>query len=104
MEAVAHKWYNIGLALGLTDSTLERIKMKEQTDVHVLLTKTIVEWMKMNHDITRFGQPTWRRIVEAVRARSGGGNPALADALARKCSGKNSLICYKRHGTPKYIT
>ena len=89
LEAVAHRWYNIGLALGLTDSILERIKMKEQTDVHVLLTKTIVEWLKMNHDINRFGQPTWRRIVEAVRAKCGGGNPALADALAKKYSGKS---------------
>ena len=91
---MAHKWPNIGLALGLSPSTLENIKMmKGQTaDVYELLTNIILEWLKMNHDIDKFGKPTWRRIVEAVRAKSGGGNPALADALAKKYSGKNFCI------------
>ena len=91
LEQVAHKWHNLGLALGLSPSTLENIKMvKGQTaDVYELLTNIILEWLKMNHDIDKFGKPTWRRIVEAVRAKSGGGNPALADTLARKYSGKN---------------
>ena len=88
LEQVAHKWYNLGLALGLSPSTLENIKMRGQTDVLDLLTSMIVEWLKMNHDTNKFGQPTWRRIVEAVRDKTGGGNPALANALARKYSSK----------------
>ena len=84
LEQVAHKWYNLGLALGLSPSTLESIKINGHNDVYMSLTNVIVEWLKMSHDINK---PTWGRIVEAVRAKSGGGNPALADALARKYSG-----------------
>ena len=31
----------------------------------------------------RFGEPTWRRLVEAVKDKVGGNNPALAQKIAR---------------------
>ena len=55
---MAHRWYNLGLALGLSPTTLENIRMKGQTDVNELLTSVVLEWLKMNHDINRFGMPT----------------------------------------------
>ena len=88
LEPVAHKWYDIGLALGLSPSTLDGIS-KGQGDIYELLRSMIVEWLKMSYNYEKFGKPTWRRIVEAVRATSGGRNPALADVLARKHGGKN---------------
>ena len=83
LDQVAHRWDKIGLALGLTPSTLERIR----TDQADPWRTTITEWLKMKYNVQRFGKPTWRRIVEAVRAKSGGGNPALANTLAAKYSG-----------------
>ena len=88
LEAVAHRWYDIGLALGLRSSALDGIKSKGQ-DVLELLRNMIIEWLKMSYNVERFGPPTWRRIVEAVRANSGGKNPALADILARKYNGEH---------------
>ena len=89
LEAVAYRWYEIGLALGLLPSTLERIKSftSGESGFDKVLTSVIVEWLKMNYDTARHGKPTWRRIVKAVRATAGGSNPALADLLERKhCS------------------
>ena len=80
--------------LGLRNSILEVIRSKEQGDIYDSLRGVIVEWLKMNYNTAKFGQPTWRRIVEAVRATTGGRNPALADRLARKynCGKKFMLI------------
>ena len=33
--------------------------------------------------VERFGDPTWRRLVEAVQDKVGGDNLALAQAIAR---------------------
>ena len=90
---MASRWYDIGLFLGYKNSTLDSIKSKGQ-DVHELLRNMIIEWLKMSYNVERFGPPSWRRIVEAVRANSGGKNPALADILARKYNGEHNTSMY----------
>ena len=94
---MAHRWYEIGLALGLTPSSLDRLRslVIGETDFIRLLTSMIVEWLKLGYNTDRFGKPTWRRIVEAVRASTGGRNPALAEALERKYGGKLKLHNFK---------
>ena len=69
----------MGLALGLSPSTLDK---------HTSLTDVIVEWLKTNYNVEKFGLPTWKRIVKAVGEMSGGGNLALAATLANKYSGE----------------
>lgn len=90
LEPVADRWYKLGLALGLRPSTLDRMRTSGQTDDPLL--NTIRKWLNMSYDAGRFGAPTWRRMVEAVRDKSGGGNPALAAALARKYCGKLTIV------------
>ena len=81
------EWYGIGMELGLKPGTLERIS-KGQGNIKDMFRNMILDWLKMNYDTARFGPPTWRRIVEAVRASAGGDNPALANQLARNHGGK----------------
>ena len=75
------------MVLGLSNSTLEGIA-RGQGDEIVLLRVMVAKWLRMGFNTAMFGKPTWRRIVEAVRATSGGNNPALADKLAEKHGGK----------------
>lgn len=84
---MAHMWREIGLVLGLRDSTLERIA-RGQGDEIVLLRIMIAKWLKMKYNVAMFGAPTWRNIVKAVRASTGGDDPTLADELAEKYRGK----------------
>ena len=63
-----HQWRHIGLVLGLTDSSLDRISSEGQGDMYELLRRTIREWLNMSYNYEKFGKPTWGRIVEAVRA------------------------------------
>ena len=46
----------------------------------------------MYSQVERFGKPTWRRLVEAVKDDMGGSNPALAQAIA-----KHHQVCNHIH-------
>ena len=68
------KWYNIGLALGLTAGTLDAI---EQTKRHVTdqcFTETLKMWLKSEL------QPSWGGLAKALRT-SPVGLGHLADQL-----------------------
>ena len=61
LEPVAHRWRQIGLALGLRDSTLEITRARVQPDVYELLGSVIIEWLRANYTEGKYGPPTWRR-------------------------------------------
>ena len=41
-------------------------------------------WLKQNYDIEVFGKPTWRKLVIAVAAKSGGSHRYQATEIAKK--------------------
>ena len=45
--------------------------------------------------VERFGEPTWRRLVETVEDKVGGKNPALARTIAgdHLCTPGNHIYC-----------
>lgn len=69
--------YHIGSALGLKQDILDTIK-QESTDHAEALTKIITNWLRKNYNFDRFGEPTWKRLAEAMNSSVGGGNTALA--------------------------
>ena len=42
-----------------------------------------MNWLRGNYDTEMHGPPTWKMLVEAVRAPTGGNNTALAKRIAR---------------------
>ena len=86
------KWKEIGMALGLKENTLNRIE-HENHDLMSRLRKMVLEWLKKNYNTEKFGEPTWEKLVAAVRSRVGGNNSALAQEIAR---GHGNLLYYCR--------
>ena len=74
------KWRDIGLALGLTDPQLETIQA-DNTNVSSCLTAMLRDWLNKSYNTTRYGEPSWQRLSDAVRHRAGGNNPHLADRI-----------------------
>ena len=89
---VAHKWRNIGLALKLDPNLLERIGTRNHRDVISYMSDTLTEWLQKAYDTTRFGDPSWKLLTEAVAHPVGGNNPALAKEISLKYNGKNSTL------------
>ena len=77
------KCYEIGTALKVKQSALDRIEKECLLDYNKALRKVIAESLKRNYDTERYGPPTWKALVEAVKSPIGGDNAALAEKIAK---------------------
>ena len=85
-------WEDIGLGLHLKSSKLSEIKMSHPGDLNGCLRDTVQEWLKKNYNTAKFGEPSWRMIVEGVAEVDNG----LAQRIAGKHSGSS---CYRSQVT-----
>ena len=84
---MAHNWRGVGKALRLHPDLLKRIEA-DNSDVRSRLEEVLTEWLQKAYDTTRFGQPSWQVLVEAVAHPAGGNNRALAEHIAGRHNGK----------------
>ena len=92
---IAHKWNGFGTALQLAPALLDKIEKESGNDVDSCLKKVVSLFLKQNYKFSKYGYPTWRKIIQAVYHRVGGCNPALALEIARKHrKGSNYKIYY----------
>ena len=83
---VADTWEDVGLALRLDPSLLNRVGT-DHGNVRGCLRGMLTEWLKKAYNTSQFGDPSWRLVVEAVAHPAGGNNPALAQHIAKKYNG-----------------
>ena len=81
---VAANWRNIGTQLGVRHNRLEAIQGDKPLDC---LRQMLATWLQKNYNVERFGEPTWVKLVEAVKLLAGGGNPSLAIKIAKNHKG-----------------
>ena len=97
LNPVSAEWRNVGIALGLMPSSLDRIQAENSDDPSACLTMMVMQWLKRNYyNVKRFGEPTWQRLVKVVGNSTGGANIALAREIARMHRAKgmsNRYIC-----------
>ena len=73
------RWKTLGRKLGLKSGLLQKINSDYRRDgVEECFHQVLEEWLKRNHDVDRFGPPTWYSLANAVK-RSG--DAALADDI-----------------------
>ena len=76
---VAHRWYQMGVILGVPVAQLEDIRLDEDLAgdrESAMFTK----FLRSYSDIL---QPTWQLLVDAVGHKAGGDNLRLAQTLSR---------------------
>ena len=62
--------------------TINKIESNHRGDTETCLQKVLEYWLKKDYDYKRYGGPCWRMVCVAVK--EGGGDPALADEIARE--------------------
>ena len=85
------RWKHIGLALRLDLTHLNEIQ-NSNSDLQDCLTEMLDLWLKKEYNTKRFGEPTWRLLVIAVGHPAGGNDHVLAEKIAGKYGGTDSLI------------
>ncbi len=80
LNGVANNWFSIGLFLGIPYKHMELFKLEDSLEESII--KMVDTWMARKQDVEVFGEPSWRKLVEAVASRSGGGHRRLASEIA----------------------
>jgi len=78
-------WEDIGTALHIKVSKLDEIKAAHPADPNKCLRATMSEWLQKNYKTEKFGDPSWRLLVKAVRDF----NKGVAERIARDHPGKS---------------
>lgn len=84
LNPLSARWKKIGRAFGLKANVLERIKAANPENPEECLSQVILEWLRLNYNVKKFGRPTWKRLVEVVARPAGGNNTVLAKKIAKK--------------------
>ena len=79
---VVPRWRGFGEALRLSRISLKKIEIDNNYDSEMCLRTTLSEYLMKNYSYDEHGNPSWRKIVEAVSHRTGGNNNSLALRIA----------------------
>ena len=75
------KWEMIGLAFGLKSSKLKEIEA-ERSKLDGRLIDVLRNWLNRCYNVKKFGEPSWRKVVEVVADPCAGDNLVLAKTIA----------------------
>ena len=82
VEQLSACWKQIAISLRLKINTINKIEVDCRGSAVTCLQKVLECWLRKDYDYERYGIPCWRRVCVAVK--EGGGDPALADEIARE--------------------
>lgn len=82
--ASADSWEDIGIGLRLKVPSLEEIgKFRRGRR----MSEVVRSWLKREYNVKKFGEPSWRALVQVVANPAAGNDPKLALKIARKHPG-----------------
>ena len=90
LTPVAARWKFIGAALGISISVLDNIESSHPGKIKECLAKMVTTWLSKNHNMKRFGRPTWKKLITVVAEPAAGNDAALARTIASKIGSKHS--------------
>ena len=77
-------YFSLGLSLRLRVADLKNIReaYPSESDANSALIDVLLLWLHQKYNVQRFGQPTWKMLVEAVDKETGGNDHELALKIA----------------------
>ena len=88
VDSVLDKWRSVGGALGVQPNRIRAIQATHPTSLENCMDETLLVWLRRSHNEAKHGPPTWKKLVQAIAARAGGQNVALAQKIAEDHQGK----------------
>ena len=98
LMSLAAKYRGVGMSLGLSADDLDAIHLKSLGDPKLALSEVISTWIKQAYNVSRFGCPSWSRVVAAVDSKAGGYNHALAKKIASEHQGRKNKYSVSTKG------
>uniref|UniRef100_A0A1X7SYP1 Death domain-containing protein n=1 Tax=Amphimedon queenslandica TaxID=400682 RepID=A0A1X7SYP1_AMPQE len=82
VKPISASWKSFAISLRLRITDINIIEASSHGNTISCLQKVLEYWLKKNYDYESHGIPCWRMVCVAVK--EGGGNPALANEIARE--------------------
>lgn len=74
LTPVVARWQAIGEGLRLKGGKLDEIRTNHPNDAASCMGVVASNWLKRNYSVRRFGEPTWRKLVEMIGSPMAGNN------------------------------
>ena len=84
LNEVVSQWKIIGVHFGLKLSKLNEIEEANRGDLKKCFLDMVTNWLCRNYNVKKFGEPSWRKVVEVMANPAAGENAVLATAIATK--------------------
>ena len=88
VQRLVASWSKLALYIHVRSDAIERIEQNHPGDAQQCLHQSIMEWLKKNYNLEKFGHPSWRMLVRAVKRLDN----ALAHGIAIAHGGKSVWI------------
>lgn len=82
LEPLSARWKEIGIILGARYDFLEGLYRSDER-ASECVNSIVKRWLKKKFDV-RFGTPSWKKLVEAIGAKTGGCNAVHAKTIAEQ--------------------
>ena len=89
---VSSRWKDFGISFGLKSSKLKEIGADGGKRPLEYLCEVLTELLTRNYNVEKFGELTWRKVVEVVADPTAGDNTALAECIAKEHTSKIYII------------
>ena len=69
LQALANlvEWEELGLELGLLDTTLRAISKDQMKETKACKREMLAAWLQWQDNIEQKGRPSWRRLLDALK-------------------------------------
>ena len=84
MIEVSTEWKPIGVNFGLKSSKLKEIEETHHGNPKKCLFEVVTNWLNKNYNTSKFGEPSWRMVVDVVADPAAGDSSVLARSIASK--------------------
>ena len=81
-------WTELSDGLGLLPKTHSAIEEKYPKKPRACLRAVLIEWLRRNHNIEKYGHPSWRTLVQAIANPIGCNDTAMALRIAQNHPGR----------------
>ena len=82
VKAISASWKPFARSLWLSPNTINLIDTNNNRDCESCMSKALEYWLRKDYNYSVYGVPCWRMACVAVK--EGGGDPALAEEIARE--------------------
>lgn len=97
VQRLAGSWKRVATYIHVKGDAIDRIEQNNPRDAQQCLHESIVEWLRKNYNLEKFGPPSWKMLVGAVKRLDNSLALEIANAHRGMCTANCRGIVVELH-------